>query len=221
MAEVVTCLESILTLQKSHTNPSQGALSMKMLTYDVLKIYTSDFSQNLPFGETEVYLGWVKLEQEKLAPSKEGVGIVVVVASKSMAHDDWLEEVNFMGQLDHPNIIKLLGCCKSDGDGNYLVYEHMQRSLRHFIQGDDGLEPLSWRARINILIGVTRGMAYLYTDKGVRCNFRFDDILLDEVGTHLIYGRGVLNSGQFYDMGCCYIHKTILGSKVQTLKKWI
>ncbi|KAJ0779907.1 putative protein kinase RLK-Pelle-CrRLK1L-1 family [Helianthus annuus] len=107
MAEVVTCLESILTLQKSHMNPSQGALSMKMLTYD-----------------------------EKLAPSKEGVGIAVAVASKSMmAHDDWLEEVNFMGQLDHPNIIKLLGCCKSDGDGNYLVYELMQRSLRHFIQG--------------------------------------------------------------------------------------
>ncbi|KAM0006789.1 putative protein kinase RLK-Pelle-CrRLK1L-1 family [Helianthus debilis subsp. tardiflorus] len=90
MAEVVTRLESILTLQKSHTNPSQGVLSVKMLTYDDLKKATSDFSQNPPFGEIEVFLGWVELEQEKLAPSKEGVGIAVAVASKSMAHDDWL-----------------------------------------------------------------------------------------------------------------------------------
>ncbi|KAF5808258.1 putative protein kinase RLK-Pelle-CrRLK1L-1 family [Helianthus annuus] len=192
MAEVVTSLESILALQKSHTR--QGALSVKMLTYDVLKIATSDFSQNLAFGETEeVYLGWLELEleQEKLAPpSKEGVGIAVAVASKSMAHDDWMEEVNFMGQLDHPNIIKLLGCCKSDGDGNFLVYEHMQRSLRHFIHGDDGLEPLSWGARINILIGVARGMAYLYTDKALLCNFRFDDILLDEALNAKLGGFG-------------------------------
>ncbi|KAF5808112.1 putative protein kinase RLK-Pelle-CrRLK1L-1 family [Helianthus annuus] len=190
MAEVVTRLESILTLQKSHTNPLQDALSVKMLTYDDLKKATGDFSRNPPFGETEVFLGWVELEREKLAPSKEGVGIAVAVASKSMAHDDWLEEVNFMGQLDHPNIVKLLGCCKSDGDENFLVYEHMQRSLRRFIQGDDGLEPLSWGARLNILIGVARGMAYLYTDKGVRCNFRFDDILLDEALNAKLGGFG-------------------------------
>ncbi|MFS7950607.1 hypothetical protein Hanom_Chr07g00585211 [Helianthus anomalus] len=93
MAEVVTRLESILTLQKIHPNPSQDALSVKRLTYDDLKKATSDFSRNPPFGETdEVYLGWVELERERLAPSKEGVGIVVAVAvaSKSTAHDDWL-----------------------------------------------------------------------------------------------------------------------------------
>uniref|UniRef100_A0A251UUT1 Putative receptor-like tyrosine-protein kinase kin-15 n=1 Tax=Helianthus annuus TaxID=4232 RepID=A0A251UUT1_HELAN len=71
MAEVVTRLESILTLQKSHTNPLQDALSVKMLTYDDLKKATGDFSRNPPFGETEVFLGWVELEREKLALRKK------------------------------------------------------------------------------------------------------------------------------------------------------
>ncbi|MFS7950204.1 putative transferase [Helianthus anomalus] len=39
------------------------------------------------------------------------------------------EEVNFFGQLAHPNIISLLGFCNKNEHEHLLVYEHMNTSL--------------------------------------------------------------------------------------------
>lgn len=39
----------------------------------------------------------------------------------------WLQaEVNYLGQLHHPNLVKLIGYCL-DGDNRLLVYEYMPK----------------------------------------------------------------------------------------------
>lgn len=39
----------------------------------------------------------------------------------------WLQtEVNYLGQLRHPNLVKLIGYCL-DGENHLLVYEFMSR----------------------------------------------------------------------------------------------
>ncbi|GMP58237.1 hypothetical protein CsSME_00021968 [Camellia sinensis var. sinensis] len=41
-------------------------------------------------------------------------------------HKEWLTEVNYLGQLHHPNLVKLIGYC-SEGDNRLLVYEFMPK----------------------------------------------------------------------------------------------
>jgi serine/threonine protein kinase len=80
-------------------------------------------------------------------------------------HKQWLAEVQFLGVLEHPNLVKLIGYCAVDseaGKHRLLVYEFMpNKSL------DDHLfnrahPPLSWRLRLQIMIGAARGLDYLH-----------------------------------------------------------
>ncbi|KAI5018857.1 hypothetical protein ZWY2020_043745 [Hordeum vulgare] len=41
-------------------------------------------------------------------------------------HREWLAEVNYLGQLSHPNIVRLVGYCLEDKQ-RLLVYEFMPR----------------------------------------------------------------------------------------------
>jgi serine/threonine protein kinase len=80
-------------------------------------------------------------------------------------HKQWLAEVQFLGVLEHPNLVKLIGYCAVDseaGKHRLLVYEFMpNKSL------DDHLfnrahPPLSWRLRLQIMLGAARGLDYLH-----------------------------------------------------------
>lgn len=58
----------------------------------------------------------------------------VTVTSPSIMDDNWIfvswfilqAEVNFLGELLHPNLVKLIGYCIED-DQRLLVYEFMPR----------------------------------------------------------------------------------------------
>ncbi|KAJ0816962.1 putative protein kinase RLK-Pelle-RLCK-VIIa-2 family [Helianthus annuus] len=189
MFEVVRCLESALAAsQERITLQSTG--SVNEVSFRDLNQATRGFSRDLLVSEgggRRVFLGWV--EKKTLAPLEEGVGIAVAVqwitSEIPQIHNEWLEEVNFFGQLAHPNIISLLGFCNKNEHERLLVYERINTSLSQFIHGDDHLEPLSWDTRLKVMIGVVRGPTHLYTEKGVMCHFLCDDILLDEVGTFM------------------------------------
>ena len=51
-----------------------------------------------------------------------------------MLNLDMQSEVNFLGRLTHPNLVKLLGYCWEDGEELLLVYEFMQNgSLESYL----------------------------------------------------------------------------------------
>ncbi|MQK22230.1 hypothetical protein EI013_28090, partial [Escherichia coli] len=60
-----------------------------------------------------VFKGWI--EEDGTAPAKPGSGITVVVKSLKpdglQGHREWVAEVHFLGQLHHPNLVKLIGYC--------------------------------------------------------------------------------------------------------------
>ncbi|XP_042469672.1 probable serine/threonine-protein kinase PBL11 isoform X1 [Zingiber officinale] len=74
---------------------------------------------------------------------------------------EWENEMNVLGNMRHPNLIKLLGCCNGDNE-IILVYELMNNGdlERIFDRGD---EPLSWQQRIKIATGVAGALAFLHT----------------------------------------------------------
>ncbi|PRQ18586.1 putative non-specific serine/threonine protein kinase [Rosa chinensis] len=50
----------------------------------------------------------------------------------SYGHKEWLAEVQFLGVVNHPNLVKLLGYCSIDGERGIqrlLVYEYMPNSI--------------------------------------------------------------------------------------------
>ncbi|CAH1440615.1 unnamed protein product [Lactuca virosa] len=54
------------------------------------------------------------------------VAVKVLNKEGLQGHREWLTEVNFLGQLRHPNLVKLIGYCCED-DHRLLVYEFMFR----------------------------------------------------------------------------------------------
>lgn len=82
-------------------------------------------------------------------------------------HKEWINEVNLLGVVKHPNLVKLVGYCAEDderGIQRLLVYELMRnKSL------EDHLlfrlpSPISWMARLRIVQDAARGLAYLHEE---------------------------------------------------------
>ncbi|KAK1436815.1 hypothetical protein QVD17_02599 [Tagetes erecta] len=159
--------------------------SVKEFMFDDLVQATQGFHLDVLVGEggfEKVFLGWV--DQDTLAPSKHGDGINVAVkrldAKSNQAHDEWMAQVNIVGPLAHPNIIRLLGYCKCELE-LLLVYEYMPHlSFDHLLFKDDIAEPLSWRTRLLIMIRVARGLTYLHSRNIIVRDLKSSNILLDE-----------------------------------------
>ncbi|KAF7153937.1 hypothetical protein RHSIM_Rhsim01G0227900 [Rhododendron simsii] len=110
----------------------------------------------------------------------------VILHSSIQGHKEWINEVNILGVVKHPNLVKLVGYCAEDderGIRRLLVYELMhKKSLEDhlFIREES---PLSWMARLRIAQDTARGLAHLHEEMDFQIIFldlKTSDILLDE-----------------------------------------
>lgn len=76
-----------------------------------------------------------------------------------------MTEVNVLGVVEHPNLVKLLGYCAEDderGIQRLLVYEYMpNRSVQDHLSNRFHT-PLNWTTRVKIAQDAARGLAYLH-----------------------------------------------------------
>ncbi|KAJ6989603.1 hypothetical protein D5086_014940 [Populus alba] len=173
------------------TNNPNGQIlespNLKEFTFADLKSTTKNFKSDTLLGEGgfgKVYKGWI--DERTYAPSKSGSGMVVAIKKlnpESMqGFQEWQSEVNFLGRLSHPNLVKLLGYCWEDKE-LLLVYEFMQKGSleNHLFRKNPNIEPLSWDIRLNIAIGAARGLTFLHTSdkKVIYRDFKASNILLD------------------------------------------
>ncbi|EPS65362.1 hypothetical protein M569_09414, partial [Genlisea aurea] len=107
-------------------------------------------------------------------------------------------EVNFLGRLSHPNLVKLLGYCWEDRE-LLLVYEFMQRGSleNHLFRRNVAVDPLSWDLRLRIAIGAGRGLAFLHASeaKVIYRDVKASNILLDGSYTAKISDFGLAKMG--------------------------
>ncbi|KAH1224837.1 putative serine/threonine-protein kinase PBL9 [Glycine soja] len=143
-----------------------------------------------------VFKGWI--DNQSLAAAKPGTGVVVAVKRLSLdsfqGQKDWLtrhvmtheasleDEVNYLGQLSHPHLVKLIGYCFEDED-RLLVYEFMPRgSLEyHLFMRGSYFQPLSWGLRLKVALGAAKGLAFLHSaeTKVIYRDFKTSNVLLD------------------------------------------
>ncbi|KAI9085932.1 hypothetical protein K1719_032009 [Acacia pycnantha] len=132
-----------------------------------------------------------KIGEGGFGPVYKGVlsdGVVIAVkqlSSKSkQGNREFLNEVGMISALQHPNLVKLYGCCV-EGNQLLLIYEYMHNnSLAGALFGGQGRKiPLDWPSRLKICVGIARGLAYLHEEsrlKIVHRDIKATNVLLDK-----------------------------------------
>ncbi|GER52434.1 protein kinase superfamily protein, partial [Striga asiatica] len=189
---------------------SQGrANDLRVFSFSELKSATRGFSRSLMIGEGGfgcVYRGRIELpdlgsglKSEMDVAIKQlnrnGCQACFCPDGKSEAdliacyqgHKEWINEVNFLGVVKHPNLVKLIGYCADDderGIQRLLVYELMHnKSLEDHLLTRSASTTLPWIMRLKIAQDAARGLAYLHEEMEFQLIFRdlkTSNILLDE-----------------------------------------
>ncbi|XP_071737850.1 serine/threonine-protein kinase PCRK1-like [Rutidosis leptorrhynchoides] len=179
------------------------ANELRVFSFAELKSATKGFNRSLMIGEGGfgcVYKGVVSVAGDSTAAGDDngdddgddGGDRCLDVAIKQLnrngfqGHKEWINEVNFLGVVNHPNLVKLVGYCAEDderGIQRLLVYELMSnKSLEDHLL-TRGKAPLSWMTRLRIAEGAARGLAYLHEEMDFQLifrDFKTSNILLDE-----------------------------------------
>lgn len=97
-----------------------------------------------------------------------------LVSFLAQGHKEWLAEVQFLGVVSHPNLVKLLGYCSIDGERGIqrlLVYEFMPNKSLEDHLFNRALPALPWKTRLEVLHGSAQGLAYLHGELEVQVAF--------------------------------------------------
>ncbi|XP_031379140.1 probable serine/threonine-protein kinase PIX13 [Punica granatum] len=177
--------------------------NLRQFTLAELRAATKNFRSDSLLGEGgfgKVFKGWI----DDKPSSKNGNNSGTPVAVKKLNSDsvqgiqEWRAEVDFLGRLSHPNLVKLLGYSIEDQE-LLLVYEYVQKgSLENHLFGRGAMvQALPWDIRLKIAIGAARGLAFLHTSEKqvIYRDFKASNILLDGFYNAKISDFGLAKTG--------------------------
>ncbi|KAB2056104.1 hypothetical protein ES319_A11G081600v1 [Gossypium barbadense] len=163
------------------------ARNLRVFSFSELKQATRDFNLLHKIGEGgfgSVYKGTIKPADGKGEPFE--VAIKKLNKNGLQGHKQWVAEVQFLGVVEHPNLVKLIGYCAVDGERGIqrlLVYEFMQNKSLEDHLFRRAFSPLPWKTRLQIMLGAAQGLAYLHEGLEVQIiyrDFKASNVLLDE-----------------------------------------
>uniref|UniRef100_A0A7C9EER4 Protein kinase domain-containing protein n=1 Tax=Opuntia streptacantha TaxID=393608 RepID=A0A7C9EER4_OPUST len=165
----------------------EKAPNLRVFSFSELRIATNDFNRLLKIGEG----GFGSVYKGGITPV-DGEGEPISVAIKKLnkdgfqGHKQWLAEVQFLGVVEHPNLVKLIGYCAVDGERGIqrlLVYEYMPNKSLEDHLFNRAYPALPWEKRMQIILGAAQGLAYLHEELEVQVifrDFKTSNVLLDE-----------------------------------------
>ena len=112
--------------------------------------------------------------------------IVAVKKLKIMGEDklrQFINEVVILSQINHGNVVKLLGCCL-ESEVPLLVYEFIPNgTLSEHIHEQNEEFPITWEMRLRIAAEVAKAVSYLHSATSKRIyhrDIKSTNILLDD-----------------------------------------
>ncbi|KAL8499826.1 hypothetical protein ACS0TY_019713 [Phlomoides rotata] len=168
-----------LLLQQQLSSNDGGAERIKLFSSKELAFATDRYNDNRILGrggQGTVYKG--------MLPDGR---IVAVKKSKKMEEayiEVFINEVVILSQINHRNVVKLLGCCL-ETEVPLLVYEFISNGtlFEHIHDQNDEYFPLSWKMRVRIATEVASVLSYLHNAASVLIyhrDIKSTNILLDD-----------------------------------------
>ncbi|KAL0720781.1 hypothetical protein Bca4012_035380 [Brassica carinata] len=203
---------SLHVLSETHSN------NLKVFALEDLKTATKSFSRSLMIGEGGfggVFRGVIQNPQD----SRKKIDIAVKQLSRRglQGHKEWVTEVNVLGVVEHPNLVKLIGYCAEDderGIQRLLVYEYVpNRSVQDHLSNRFIVTPLPWSTRMKIAQDTARGLAYLHQGMEFQIifrDFKSSNILLDENWNAKLSDFGLARMGP--SKGVTHVSTAVVGT---------
>ncbi|XP_059287495.1 serine/threonine-protein kinase RIPK-like [Lycium ferocissimum] len=189
--------ESSFSMSDLSSNAIIGS-NLHIFTHAQLKVITSNFSSYNFLGEGgfgPVYKGFI---DDKIEPGLEAqpVAVKLLDLEGDQGHMEWLTEVVLLGQLRHPNLVKLIGHCWED-EQRLLVYEYMARGNLENQLFRRCSSSLPWLTRMKIAVDAAKGLAFLHGEEKpvIYRDFKTSNILLDSDYTAKLSDFGLAKDG--------------------------
>ncbi|KAK1289677.1 Serine/threonine-protein kinase [Acorus calamus] len=151
-------------------------------SYNELRLATRNFRPDQILGEGgfgTVYKGVI---DENVRPGFRSTEVAVKELNQEGFQGDreWLAEVNYLGHLSHPNLVKLIGYCCEDKH-RLLVYEYMASGSLEKQLFRRVCLTMPWSTRMKIALGAAKGLAFLHGAERpiIYRDFKTSNILLD------------------------------------------
>ncbi|KAG4128367.1 hypothetical protein ERO13_D09G016580v2 [Gossypium hirsutum] len=171
-------------LLQQHLSSNEGNVEkIKLFTAKEMEKATDHYSENRILGQGgqgTVYKGMqidgsiVAIKKSKMVEGKK-------FDEKKV--EQFINEVIILSQINHRNVVKLLGCCL-EAEVPLLVYEFIPNgTLYDLIRNQNEELPLTWEMRLRIAIEIANALFYLHSAASAPIyhrDIKSSNILLDD-----------------------------------------
>ncbi|KAK2407736.1 receptor serine/threonine-protein kinase SD1-7 [Trifolium repens] len=152
-------------------------VKLPLFSFVSVSAATNNFSDVNKLGEG----GFGPVYKGKLLNGDE-VAVKRLSRRSGQGWEELRNEATLIAELQHNNLVRLLGCC-IERDEKMLIYEFMpNKSLDCFLFDATKRSNLDWRTRVQIIEGIAQGLLYLHQYSRFRIihrDLKASNILLD------------------------------------------
>lgn len=153
--------------------------NLRCFSYEELEEATNRFDKELGRGAFGVvYEGVINIGSSTTRVAVKKLNSVLL----EEVHKEFRNELNVIGLTHHKNLVRLIGFCEA-GSERLLVYEYMSNGTLASLLFNNNEKKPSWKLRLQIAIGIARGLVYLHEECNTRiihCDIKPQNILLDD-----------------------------------------